>query len=266
VEAPARFEVNRVYERNAILDEYGGQRYQGIVTPAVHPLVFIITGEAGLEHGYKDELDDDGVFHYYGEGQDRDMEFSGGNAAILNHAENEEELHLFEKPRKNFWRYRGEMVCTGFRWKTREDGTRAIVFQLINADDDRSDGDLDLRETLSLEELAALADGDPTEESDPTVGLRKTYARSAALREFVRGRANGYCEGCGNPAPFESSSGPYLEAHHTLRRSDSGPGNRSTVIALCPNCHARVHRGLAGGDYNEELKAKLIQIVKAVGI
>lgn len=120
MEAATRFEVNRVYKRDAILDEYGGQRYQGIVTPAAHPLVFIITGEAGLEHGYKDEMDDDGVFHYYGDGQGRDMEFSGGNAAILNHAENEEELHLFEKPRKNFWRYKGEMVCTGFRWETRE--------------------------------------------------------------------------------------------------------------------------------------------------
>jgi 5-methylcytosine-specific restriction enzyme A len=264
VEAPARFEIDRVYGRADLLDEYGGQRYGGIITPAAHPLVFIVTGSAGLKYGYHDRWDDDGVFHYYGEGQAGPMRFTGGNAAIRDHAKNEEELHLFERVRPKVLRYRGEMACSGYEWITDEDVNgdqrKAIVFQLVpigNAE--IVDGASSLA-GASLKELARLADEDPTEEQTPKEGRRKTYARSAALKAYVRARANGICEGCDSSAPFESSSGPYLETHHTLRRSDSGPGRRVTVIGLCPNCHARVHFGLDGAAYNEELKTKLIHI------
>jgi hypothetical protein len=32
-----------------------------------HPLVIIVNGEEGLEHGYADRTRDDGVFEYFGE-------------------------------------------------------------------------------------------------------------------------------------------------------------------------------------------------------
>jgi 5-methylcytosine-specific restriction protein A len=159
---------------------------------------------------------------------------------------------------------RFEMGRSGFKPITDKDSNRdqrqAIVFQLVPAGDADPEGSESSLADASLAELAALADEDPTEESSPKEGRRKSYARSAALRRYVRHRAGGSCEGCEAEAPFVSSSGPYLEAHHTLRRSDSGPGKRKTVIALCPNCHARVHFGADGDAYNEELKAKLLQI------
>jgi 5-methylcytosine-specific restriction protein A len=265
MEAPDRFALGRVYRRSDLHDEYGGQRQGGIATPREHPLVFIFSGSAGSAYGYEDEWDEDGTFRYFGEGQLGDMKFSGGNAAIRNHAENEEEIHLFETLKRSGARYLGEMVCAGYEWRTAKDKAgddrQAIVFQLVRAAALPEFDDAAPPQDASLSELAAAADADPSEESSAEEGLRRTYARSKALRRYVRARAGGICEGCGEAAPFVAKSGtPYLEAHHTNRRSDSGPGDRGTVIALCPNCHSRVHYGRDGDEFNLELKAKLKEL------
>ncbi|MFB6177259.1 MAG: HNH endonuclease, partial [Halobaculum sp.] len=46
---------------------------------------------------------------------------------------------------------------------------------------------------------------------------------------------------------------PYLEVHHLHRLSDDGPDHPDNVIALCPTCHARVHHGSDGDEFNEQL-------------
>ena len=110
----------------------------------------------------------------------------------------------------------------------------------------------------SLDKLrkAALAET-PT---DAPAKERKTAVRqrSEAVRVYVLRRADGRCEGCGNPAPFETADGkPYLEPHHTRRLADGGPDHPRWVIALCPNCHARVHYAADGDQFNAELIARL---------
>jgi 5-methylcytosine-specific restriction protein A len=80
------FEIGRVYNRRAdIHARFGGQQQGGIITPAQHSLVIIITGEEGLEHGYADRYRADGVFEYFGEGQMGDMRLRAGNRAIAEH-------------------------------------------------------------------------------------------------------------------------------------------------------------------------------------
>jgi hypothetical protein len=47
------FEERKVYNRRAdIHAKFGGQQQGGIITPSQYPLVIIITGEEGLEHGW----------------------------------------------------------------------------------------------------------------------------------------------------------------------------------------------------------------------
>lgn len=80
------------------------------------------------------------------------------------------------------------------------------------------------------------------------------YTRSNKVKEYVKARAKGYCEGCGQPAPFISKTGdPYLHAHHIKELSNGGKDTIDTVVALCPNCHYRVHHGEDGDEYNERL-------------
>jgi len=80
---------------------------------------------------------------------------------------------------------------------------------------------------------------------------RVVRLRSAAVKAYVLKRAGGKCEGCTQPAPFTNRRAqPYLEPHHTTRLTDGGPDHPAHVIALCPNCHRRVHHGVDGQDYN----------------
>jgi hypothetical protein len=91
------FEVGALYgRRDQIHGLLGGQRQGGISTPTASAFVILFTGEAGKQHGYHDFWDDNGVLHYYGEGQRGDMKLSGGNLAIREHLNNGKRLLLFQ--------------------------------------------------------------------------------------------------------------------------------------------------------------------------
>ena len=115
----------------------------------------------------------------------------------------------------------------------------------------------DIAETSSdIGELRKAAKRDEAVGVSHTTTTSQTseYTRSNKIKEYVKARAEGHCEGCGQPAPFISKTGdPYLHAHHIKELSNGGKDTIDTVIALCPNCHYRVHHGKDGGEYNEEL-------------
>jgi hypothetical protein len=53
----------------------------------------------GRRHGYFDGWDQDGVYHYYGEGQLGDQRMISGNGSVLNHEKEGRTLRLFEGSR-----------------------------------------------------------------------------------------------------------------------------------------------------------------------
>ena len=82
--------------------------------------------------------------------------------------------------------------------------------------------------------------------------------RSDLIKIYALSRARGNCEGCLNEAPFLKRNGqPYLEVHHIKELSKGGSDSPINVIALCPNCHTRVTRGIDGLDFNFELKKRI---------
>ncbi|NHX41401.1 HNH endonuclease [Haloarcula sp. R1-2] len=92
------------------------------------------------------------------------------------------------------------------------------------------------------------------ESATTSTQTKQQYSRASEVRDYVMARADGECEGCEEPAPFTSKTGePYLHAHHVHELSDGGSDTPDTVIALCPNCHYRVHHGEDGEEYNQEL-------------
>jgi len=115
-------------------------------------------------------------------------------------------------------------------------------------------------ETLRERATAAAEENVPVPEKTQTQ-TKQEYTRSNAVREYVLARASGDCEGCGEPAPFTSKSGhPYLHAHHINELSDGGSDTPATVVALCPNCHYKIHHGVDGDEFNEHLREKISQI------
>jgi len=66
--------------------------------------------------------------------------------------------------------------------------------------------------------------------------------RDPYISEYAKRRANGICQLCGNPAPFVDSKGkPYLETHHIIWLSHGGEDTIENTVALCPNCHKKMH-------------------------
>lgn len=66
--------------------------------------------------------------------------------------------------------------------------------------------------------------------------------RSRLIAAIVKERAAGICQLCNAPAPFYNKNGePYLECHHIIWIAKGGPDEVSNAVALCPNCHRRMH-------------------------
>jgi len=121
---------------------------------------------------------------------------------------------------------------------------------------------LDSEKFLSQIETFVVAvntykNGDPTEISDadlkevinkgPTKSKSSyqvivTYHRDPKVAELSRRRAAGKCDLCKRPAPFTKVSGePYLECHHVEWLARGGHDNLENTVALCPNCHRKMH-------------------------
>lgn len=150
--------------RHEIHEAFGGQRQGGISTPAGAPVVFIFTGEAGKAHGYRDYWDEDGIFHYFGEGQVGDMRLIAGNRAIIRHHEDGKHLLLFQMMGKSRpYRYLGEFRCINCYEvdeipDTNKNPRKAIVFRLQPIEDISNSFDViadspetDLEKTVSLQ-------------------------------------------------------------------------------------------------------------------
>lgn len=268
------FVVGKEYHRKTEIHAvYGGQAQGGISTPKNHPFIFIFTSDSGVQHGYRDEYVD-GLFWYTGEGQLGDMQMAKGNKAILNHAEDNKTIHLFEYTRKAHVRYVGEAECLGYETQIRSDSNgnsrKAFVFQLdidssINVEyvipsspaliaEERKK--TKTKSTKRIEELRQAALEVP-ETKDIAEKQRVAYRRAEAIKKYVLARAKGICEGCEKTAPFRTSKGPYLECHHLFRLADGGPDHPKNVIALCPNCHRAAHYSINNKSFNDELIRRL---------
>lgn len=252
------FERGRIYNRRGeIHARFGGQQQGGIITPANHNVVFIITGAEGLINGYADRPRPDGVFEYFGEGQLGDMVMKRGNARVANHSRDGASLLLFRKM-PNGLRFEDEYVCEGHHIERAPDQAgemrNAIVFELrpvsniVEIVEGQAPADMDFAELRRR----AFAAANPVPGKAQSVST--VFERSRDVRDYVVARAKGHCEGCSQPAPFLRANGiPYLEPHHIRRLSDGGPDDPRFVIGLCPNCHRRVHSGADGEKYNAHL-------------
>lgn len=261
------FERGKPYNRRAdIHARYGGQQQGGIITPKNHPLVIAVTGDEGAQHGYGDRWRPDGVFEYFGEGQVGDMQLAKGNKAIANHVANGRSLLLFRKLRNGRLQFEGEWICEGYHFEPGSDRTGAtrqsLVFELrpLEAVEEAVEA-LPFTVAEGLDALRAKAFAAAQNSATTATSTRSIYRRSADVRNYILARASGRCEGCGTNAPFLRPDGsPYLEPHHIRRVSDGGPDDPRFVIALCPNCHRRVHAGADGAAFN----AGLLEAMKTI--
>jgi 5-methylcytosine-specific restriction protein A len=95
------------------------------------------------------------------------------------------------------------------------------------------------------------------ERPEQTQSSGRSYVRDPEVRAWVRQQANGRCEGCGEPAPFEKDGRPFLEVHHVKHLAQEGSDRPSNAVALCPNCHRRCHHSSDRDEFTASLFQKV---------
>lgn len=226
-------------------------------------LVIISDDTKGL---YKDVWKN-GILHYTGMGKVGDQVLEGNQNKTLYYSNtNGVEVHLFEVLKKAIYTYRGVMILADEPYQSEQlddKGTirKVWIFPLKPINDEafaeeREPQEKDLR-SISNEELARRttlkAIGKKKRTAEATVYYRDPY-----LKEIVKRIAEGKCQYCGEEAPFvDKNNEPYLEEHHVKRLADDGTDSIDNVVAICPNCHRKMH------VLNEEKDQKfLLEIAK----
>jgi 5-methylcytosine-specific restriction protein A len=66
--------------------------------------------------------------------------------------------------------------------------------------------------------------------------------RNEDVAAYAKKAASGKCDLCQGGAPFRGKNNePFLECHHVKHLAKGGPDTIENAVALCPNCHRRMH-------------------------
>ena len=89
------------------------------------------------------------------------------------------------------------------------------------------------------------------------------YYRDPVVRAWVLKKANGKCEACDSDAPFLLPDNlPFLEVHHMIPLASGGPDTVDNAVALCPNCHRRVHLSQDKDQFALDIYNKIKRLVR----
>ncbi|MGG3006675.1 HNH endonuclease [Geobacillus stearothermophilus] len=207
---------------------------------------------------YEDRWEGD-VFHYTGMGRvgDQKLDFQQ-NKTLAESTTNGVDLYLFEVFRENEYVFMGQVELADQPYQDQqldiENNLRLVwIFPLklkentqpIEIPQEWIESKNRYREKrakkLSDEELKARA-----KHTNKKAIKRSTsttaYERNPYVSEYAKRWANGICQLCDQPAPFNDKDGnPYLETHHIEWLSRGGDDTIENTIALCPNCHRKMH-------------------------
>ena len=198
------------------------------------------------------------TLHYTGMGLEGNQEIHlSQNKTLSQSKTNGVDLHLFEKFKEREYTYRGRIELSGEPYEERQPDLkgnirRVWMFPLRVKDRDHFSIDLTIQRglekekekkarKLSIEELKKRVKFSPRVPGNRDVKT-KTYERSSIVSELAKRRAGGRCQLCLMEAPFKTKDGsPYLETHHIVWLSNGGEDTPENTVALCPNCHRKMH-------------------------
>lgn len=218
-------------------------------------IIAVITSHDSL---YEDVWDENQTLYYTGEGQDGDQSpNSAGNKALLSAEKNNAKIYLFDKVAANKYYYRGEVYISGsIKTDTEYDKNgklrQVIKFPLKFIDEKTelyfSEEDQKIInknqkkkiDALTKEQLHELAKKKKVQTVKKVVEINY-IERDLLVNRATKNRANGKCDLCGKDAPFVTKDGPYLESHHVVTIAEGGPDVIYNTVALCPNCHRKIH-------------------------
>lgn len=194
-----------------------------------------------------------GVLHYTGTGKVGDQVLTGRkghpNGTLYHSDTNGVEVHLFEVMEKAVYTYRGvvKLADKPYLAKQPDENGRmrnVWVFPVKPVEMFKTEmANPQQKEVRELSERELIRRSEMIREKKaPQKTETVVYYRDPYLRELVKRIAEGKCQFCGKQAPFVDNNGiPYLEEHHVKKLADGGPDTINNIVAICPNCHRKMH-------------------------
>jgi 5-methylcytosine-specific restriction protein A len=214
------------------------------------------------------------LFYYTGMGLtgDQDINFMQ-NKTLAQSMSNGVTVYLFEKHRDKEYTFAGQVQLAGDPFQEEQldnekQKRKVWIFplRLVN-----SEGALPLPETIVIErqqrearraqrlsqaELEIRAKNARSHVGVRTVSM-SSFERDPYISEYTKRCANGVCQLCEQEAPFLGKDNrPYLETHHIIWLSRGGEDTLQNTVALCPNCHRKMHVLDLSCDIEKLLKSK----------
>lgn len=209
---------------------------------------------------YDDQWTDDGILNYTGMGTENDQSIAFAQNKTLTIAKREGiKVYLFESYKDNEYYYDGEVELAGTPYQSEEADINGIIRKVIKFPLKRIDQskpiiidieDIEKSESEKIKEVrkfnvAEIKKRAKIAETDNvyTKEVKTTYReRNQYIAEYTKERAKGICDLCGKEAPFKDKNGrPYLESHHVITLAENGPDAIYNTVAICPNCHRKIH-------------------------
>lgn len=198
----------------------------------------------------------DGVLHYTGMGQKGDQEDRFQNKTLRLAKESGIDVYLFESYRPKEYTYLGPVELCGDIYEDKQvdelGAIRTVLVFPLKIISDNIPIPLEAFETKanilnkaarkrSSQQLIQRALAIQGRASKQTT-TAPYYSRNQNVVELVKRHARGHCALCEQFAPFKSTQGePYLEVHHIIWLSQDGEDSLVNTVALCPNCHRKMH-------------------------
>lgn len=206
------------------------------------------------------------VIHYTGMGQTGDQSLSHSqNRTLSESINNGIQIHLLEALEPKKYTYAGLVKLVAEPYQDEQidsegnvrnvwmfplelkTGGIAPTLTEVQAREIEKNQEKEARK-LSLEELrkrASIAKKKPSVRNTQSTA----YIRDAAVSDYAKRCANGICELCEKPAPFQNiKNEAYLECHHIIWLAQGGEDTIRNTVALCPNCHRKMHIRNESGD------------------
>ncbi len=197
------------------------------------------------------------VFHFTGMGTvGEDGPVSRQNKTLAAAKETGTRLFLFEVFFPGQFTYIGEVELMDNPYRSRQmDSGRqmrdVLVYPLelkghrnppLVKREPAGDGEVIHRRPLQAPVAEEISRSVPPVPVEGPEGAADLFETDLAVEEHAKRSANGLCQLCGLHAPFSGHDGqPFLEVHHIVPLADGGTDTRENVVALCPNCHRKMH-------------------------
>lgn len=210
-----------------------------------------------IESLYEDRWEG-GVFHYTGMGRVGDQTLTTQNKTVAESHINNVEIHLFEVFVTKKYTYMGivELASEPYQeYQLDENGDNRLVWifpirlkrnqrriaipaKLVNLKNEQREKKAKKLSDNELEKRAKTSSG----KSGRRTTTSTTYERDPYVTEFAKRWAKGICQLCEQPAPYANKKGePHLHTHHIEWLSRGGEDSIVNTVALCPNCHDKMH-------------------------